>query len=324
MRDQDKQALALVIAGALFGFIPTVLTLPGYWLYVALMFLSTLIILSLLYGAGTIRKFLHRRRIDGRWNQPMRIGLLQDMDDPSPSTSLHSDVKISEWKVTFKKCAKEAGASASVEKITVASQFDHYGIILNPYGGIYPEQDLKSFPTLEKIINYVREGGLFVNVADIPTYQAYDANLKRSLDVTEAIFGMVIVNGTLQPVSSRPFELSPLPKALGLRIGGARDSTVWTVSLKKVLGEKAPDLAFTRAAIVETNVDPCVEPIDLQYVDGNNYKMTPFFFAKYGEGEFLISLAWFDLNSSTKAAKDVLVTAICKLAIHKVAPKLVS
>lgn len=64
------------------------------------------------------------------------------------------------------------------------SAFKEYPIILNPYGGTYPENNISTLESLNSIFKYVREGGTYINIADIPFYYAYDKNLGRRIDTT--------------------------------------------------------------------------------------------------------------------------------------------
>ncbi len=62
--------------------------------------------------------------------------------------------------------------------------FDLYDVIINPFGSNYPEDSFDGFPTYNKILRYIRRGGIFVNVSDIPTYYAYNPVLRKKLDRT--------------------------------------------------------------------------------------------------------------------------------------------
>lgn len=64
------------------------------------------------------------------------------------------------------------------------NSFKKYPIIVNPYGGVYPENDIATLGSLDTIFSYVRDGGIYVNIADIPFYYAFDKNLNRRIDTT--------------------------------------------------------------------------------------------------------------------------------------------
>lgn len=61
---------------------------------------------------------------------------------------------------------------------------NNYPVVLNPYGGVYPEKNLTTLSSFKKIVSYVRKGGIYVNISDIPFYYAYDINLDRRIDTT--------------------------------------------------------------------------------------------------------------------------------------------
>ncbi len=72
--------------------------------------------------------------------------------------------------------------------------------IVNPYGGVYPEIDVRNLRNFHEIVNYVVEGGVFVNIADIPLWWAYDVRtrVRYSLVPPEIYPGHKVV-GFLKP-----------------------------------------------------------------------------------------------------------------------------
>lgn len=82
--------------------------------------------------------------------------------------------------------------------ITKDKKFSKYPIIINPYGGVYPENNLSSLQSLNNIFFYVRRGGIYVNIADIPFYYAYDENLKRRVDTTPLAGDFLQIRSFLQ------------------------------------------------------------------------------------------------------------------------------
>jgi hypothetical protein len=168
---------------------------------------------------------------------------------------------------------------------------------------------LKDFSTLDKILDYVREGGLFVNVADIPSYWAYDPYLRRKIDAGQPVF-QYVQGG---PQVLHPFEAVPLPKALGLRIMGSDPGPRWTLTFDTYSGSS--NMTFNRAATIERNVKTHVGVIDLT----NQGYITPLFSSYYGEGVFLISLAWMEDNPGRSG--EVLTKTIAGLAVGEVLAK---
>lgn len=62
--------------------------------------------------------------------------------------------------------------------------FSKYPIVINPYGGVYPEKNASTLQSFNNIFEYVRNGGKYLNIADIPFYYAFDEFLKRRIDTT--------------------------------------------------------------------------------------------------------------------------------------------
>src|SRR5690606_23086965 len=69
-------------------------------------------------------------------------------------------------------------------RIKKISSCNYYPIVINPYGGSYPEEDFESFASLDSIFEYVKNGGIFINIADIPFYYAHSGSHHRNIDTT--------------------------------------------------------------------------------------------------------------------------------------------
>jgi hypothetical protein len=163
-----------------------------------------------------------------------------------------------------------------------------YTAILNPYDSIYPETDLSENRTVSKILSYVREGGLFINVGDIPGYYVYNIPAKKILHAATPIYFMR-PDGNLD--YDRPFELTPLLKEVGLIIRKIEQTEItneWEMVPQNKYLDKIPNigkLRVHRAVIVEKNVESIVskkELADKQY--------SPIFITDFGNGKFLFSL----------------------------------
>ena len=72
---------------------------------------------------------------------------------------------------------------------------------------------------MKKIFNYVEEGGVFINVADIPGYFAYNSPLGRKLDTTPPTYFMERrPDGKISISTERVFERTPFLEKLGLQV----------------------------------------------------------------------------------------------------------
>jgi len=312
LHEKDKRSLALVLAGSLLGLMASMVGHPFLLATTAIFG-----IVLLLYGIGIVQQLAHQGRLRGRWNEPLKIGILHDLGWNLANTQIYAwtDIDPSEWKSEIELQSKDRQPRLKLEFINIHSQFDSYVAILNPYGGVYPEADLKNLATLKKILVYVREGGLFVNVADIPTFWSYNPDLRRRLDTVETAYGQVQDESGVKIFSFKPFELTPLIKELGLRIASQPQGI--QSNLDQILGITTESITSRRVAVADPNVTTCVNTTRLPYMDGSSYDMTPIFFVKYGEGDFLISLVWINDSDHDQTRKDIIKKTICKLTVDK-------
>lgn len=306
------KSLALLFAGALASILGTLLfqpPLPASYYRIC----GAIIVILILYGSGAISKMWKSynlwRRKGNRLIVP-KLGILDDMkwNPQDKEISTGTNISPEEWKKEIEKLARESKVKIKVELIGIKKNFDPYFGILNPYGSVYPERDIKNSETLNKILTYVSEGGLFINVADIPGYYAYNLLLRRRLDATPPIYGIDRTpNGRIQIIPVRPFELTPFMEKLGLRVLNIERTPLfnWNVefeekfnSIVNKIWEDKHHINVHRAVVVERNIEAIIKPKKL-----NNEHVTPFFFVNYGNGKFLISLVWLDYPQNTKIKK---------------------
>jgi len=62
-----------------------------------------------------------------------------------------------------------------VELIPVSEISKYYSMIINPFGGVYIEEDFSNKKTLNKIKNYIHEGGVFINVRDLAFWKSWNS-----------------------------------------------------------------------------------------------------------------------------------------------------
>jgi hypothetical protein len=242
----------------------------------------------LLYGFGTVEKVLRATAIGLRKSRrlPPKIAIL--CGGPCGSSDgirkVWTDITPEEWESEVQAAAKTVGKKIRTKLIRAGENLDSYSAVVNPFGGNYPETSFDGFPVYAKILEYVRGGGLFVNVADVPTYYAYNPRLKRELDRTPAVY---CASGE----GPRFFTRTPLMQELGLRVANVEVSSgqpTWPVQIDPQYGDctaSITNIRPSRAVLVEGNVDPVILPVD---------NMTPLFFCNYGDGRCLISLSFLD------------------------------
>jgi len=314
--------LALLFAGALASVIGGLLIRPPFpeeHLYI----LSTTVVILILYGSGAISKLWHSYNLWKRRGNKLvtpKVGILNDMGWKTENAEIRAwtDISSEEWRKEIEKLAGKV--KIKVELIDAGKNFDPYIVILNPYGGVYPERDVKNFETLNKILNYVNEGGLFVNVADVPGYWAYNLLLKRRLDATPPIYGIdKTPNGKILIIPVRPFELTPFMEKLGLRVLNIENTNFcrWNVEFEDKFNrimEDIDEIKVHRVVILERNVEAIIKPKKLEQIG----ETTPLFFVNYGDGKFLISLVFFDKGyPQNSKMKEILAKIIIELVGDK-------
>jgi len=196
----------------------------------------------------------------------------------------------------------------------VKKRFDAYFAVLNPYGGIYPESDVTAFTTLNKILTYVSEKGLFVNVADIPGYWVYNQLLKRKLDATRPLYGIERTSEGISIIPVRPFELTPFMEKLRLRVINAESTEFfnWNAEMEgkfEGLMKGIAEIKVHRAVICERNVQEIIK-----HRSNGQLALTPLFFAPYGDGNVLISLVVLEQQyPQNRIMKELLAKIIVEL-----------
>jgi hypothetical protein len=150
MDSSDWRSLALVIGGALIGFYTIALEESFYkavgigWFITFLVGLAAIILFVLAYGTGAIGKQIYSYRLRNR-RRTKKLGVLNDIDwDKNLALFRWTDISPIEWRDTLEHYIEEKKLHLKIEFVTVSSHFENYAAILNPYAGIYPENDLKN------------------------------------------------------------------------------------------------------------------------------------------------------------------------------------
>jgi hypothetical protein len=320
------RSLALLFAGALASVIGGVLfSPPPPRKELLILLLSVLVALLVFYGSGAFSKVWHRFNLWRRDKNKFlayKIGILTDMEKDTKNSEIFSwtDISPQVWKEELNCHAKGNKIRIKTKLIKVTNNFDSYVAILNPYGGVYPEHDLKNHETLDKIFKYVNNGGLFINVADIPGYWAYDPKLKRRLDATPANYSTVVTPNGILNITSRDFSRTPFIEKLGLLVYDSKGSGLekWSVDFEKEFNrfdKSIGEITVYRVVEVKSNVQAILKP--KQFYKPNLFqieKTTPFLLANYGEGNFLLLLTFFsNENPRHIVLKEILAKIIVML-----------
>lgn len=173
---QKFKEVSFLIAGALVGiiFIPYENKISLF-----LPLIVGCIIFLILFGIGLFEwiffVWIFLKRAANKEKQKICIFAPYEIDSDTSSY-----VSISLRQLSEKLKANKINFSINKSE----SSFLKYPVVINPYGGSYPEKDVSTFRSLTHIFSYVCNGGIYVNIADIPFYYAFDQSLRRRIDTT--------------------------------------------------------------------------------------------------------------------------------------------
>jgi hypothetical protein len=289
---QIVQSLAVLLGGSVLGVIGADLIDLLPWARKRLLgILAGLATVLILWGSGSLDAMVarfHRALRRRRFRSPM-IGVLSALSssDKISIEGVNTSIPPSEWVEEIRKASAARQATVRVRLVFARDIHDGYAAIVNPFGATYPESSFDGYPVYQSLLSFVRRGGLFVNVADLPTYYAFNPLLRRSIDRTPAIYEKT--GG-----EHRLFTRVPLLEELGIRVWNseAMGSTVSNFQLNSNFASCGPSqlpLVVSRLAkSTGINLDPVLSPEKID--DGG--LLTPLWMCRYGEGQVLASLSF--------------------------------
>lgn len=316
--------LALLFAGVLLGIFMSLL-IQNPVLDLKGVILGALVVLLILLGSGGISNLWHFYNI-WRRKTAFKVGILNDMEN-NKELFTGTEIGPEDWKKEIEELAR----NIKVDLINVENYFDRYNAIINPYGGVYPEYDLKNFKTMNKILSYINEEGLFVNVADIPGYFACNPSIKpwRKIDTAlkDAPYAYEVNPGLIIPVKRFPlFELTPFTRELGVDVYNIEKDSIFNwgiLDFEKGFEKKSEvsDLKVKvhRAAAVKEYLSPIIKSKEMSLPPQE--RVSPLFFVRYGDGKLLSSLIWENKQENNEVIRNELKKLLAKLVIDFIQTK---
>jgi len=332
----------LALGSSLIGSSPSIfLAKPEAWLWGLIVGLVGLVLV--LHGTGFLQKCVIRPVLRYSRNKQPVVAIVSDLPWPHDSTGNKTHIWAwgrmtpEEWCSRIVDEAKERNIKVKVEhvaikKACVRSVLDRYSVVLNPYGSLYPETNIKELPVLSTILDYVLNGGIFVNVADIPFYWAYDPQRKVLYDLvrhthqyeqgrimsfgpfTETPFGsearVSVVN---TEIPGQNGELNPRYYSLKLRNQSLKVKELSSVAVNRAaVIERKPE--YKSANSLETGrLESVVVEIDI-----NGQLLTPIFYVNFGKGKFLVSLVFLDYDKQAELAREQITRLQCELILKEI------
>jgi len=130
------------------------------------------ILTLLLLGSDRVDAVLVRRWRKDKFRSP-KIGILNgylSIDEAGTvPTRRFTDYEPRDWYEAISSLVETRAEWLSAEQIS-----EKFDVILNPFGETYPETNKPNLTTLRKIVEFVMEGGIFVNVAGLAFYYLWD------------------------------------------------------------------------------------------------------------------------------------------------------
>lgn len=200
---KKSKEIALLFAGALIGliFIPA-----ESWISKNLSLVIIISLVFIFYGAGILDGALNLWfLIHKRKNKTLKKVCIYAPYDIDKDTSSWINVSLSQIK---RKLDSEKIKYRISQK---ESDFQKFLIIINPYGGAYPENSISDLKSLDRIFSFVRNGGIYINIADIPFYYAYEKNLKRRIDTTPLVGNYSVNRSFLDTILSKKLHSFVFP-----------------------------------------------------------------------------------------------------------------
>lgn len=165
------------IAGAIAFLIPFLIgwTIKGIEDIVTLtsLFGFIIVLLPLMLSNEMCFNFLSKHFMIAKFQYPIKIGVLNGYLGKGRTGKLpgrpYTDYEPLAWYDAFLSQSK-----VKVEWIFADQISNKYDIVINPFGEMYPEINKPNLLTLRKIVHYVQNGGVFVNVAGLAFYYLWD------------------------------------------------------------------------------------------------------------------------------------------------------
>jgi len=319
--------------------------LPSIFLLMGFMFL--------LHGAGFLQDFIVRKILKWYRTEKPVIGIVNDLPwSPWPEKGTYawawSKMTPEKWYLKINGAIGKSLINASPKFIKITKPWtrwflDRYLIIINPYGSVYPEVDIKELAVWKSILNYVLHGGKFVNVADIPFYYAYDPKREIRYELVKYFHQYVpkykqVSNSEWHPVSGGILSFGPYPETPFLselriniinteRIEGENiNPLVCTLKFKTNLSnsDDLDSVAINRGVIIG-KIEKSKKKIEVKHVESlteeiewDRMLVTPFCSIHFGEGKFLVSLIFLEYDKQSENVREKITNLLCDLVIREV------
>ncbi|QXJ27147.1 Beta-galactosidase/Glycosyltransferase [Saccharolobus shibatae B12] len=296
------RSFLLALGGALTG---SILKIFNLYTYVLPIFLVSILFMAL--GVKLDKYILDKYYSYFRWRRNrIKIGIISIQGlEPKNAISWNSPNSIFKGEINELKNILSKELSNALRSRNNANENDtaldfniiditkenlsKFEIIINPYGGSYPEEDPINLSSLNKILEYIENGGIFVNISDVPFFWQVNPKTK-----TWAINynGIQFQRPLIQPFAYEYFIIKKLNFLVAHPLNPIRSFNVNNIQIP-------PDIArpilFDDSLIQTGIVKDCISDVTVRSTDklpdylGRYMKYSFMIRLRLGKGEFLIS-----------------------------------
>lgn len=316
--------------------------------YVMLSLLLVIGLLFLTHGTGLMREKIINPILRRYRSKHPKIAVINDLPWSAEKKTYAwawSEMTAEKWqkmilKKTEKGTIKTKVNLINVEKSWVRFFIERYNVIINPYGSVYPEINIKDMTIWNIISSYVLNGGVMVSVADIPFYYAYDEVKEIRYDLispaqlvpTEYIQNgpyLRLRQGALQPIGT--FTGTPFLNEIFVPVYNTeqnqKDGTLKSSTLK--LKKKSPSIEIeeiqnvfvNRAFLVGTKDEPTkfsnIRSI-VQEIEIDSQFFTPICHIYFGNGHYLISSLFLEYDLQPHNVKKSIIDLMIDLILEEI------
>jgi len=258
-----------------------------------------------------------KQRFGLRFITPPRLeiailnGYASNNTTEKPCTPTISNVNLKDWENLL------ASTDINISFISASEIDSYFDAIINPFGETFPEEDWSSRRTYERILNYIKNGGLFVNVAGYPFFYYWDHTQGQLIPTGRVRSFLNPENRTVVQVIL--FEDTPLYANFGILLdaNSSRQVTIFQQEEDKQFVGNLMNLnihsvlEFRAVLASNPNVIPLVRAKDLE--------LYPLAVITLGNGHLLISgleLREAEVPLIVRAIKNWLLTAGGELPLY--------
>ena len=294
-------------------------------------------VLLLLHGTGFLQEYMVRRVL--RWYRIKRpsIGIISDLPWPQEGSYdwAWSKMKPEQWHLIINERIKINRLKVRVRLINITNSktrffIDRHLVIINPYGSIYPETNIENLAVMHLILRFIRNGGTFVNVADVPFFFPY--NLEKNIMYCPTRHGpshfyKYQIRHLRKLMSNKQNHKEPYP-GLDTPFSEAAMLDVMHTEVKnnKIIIPMHTTLKFKNSkvrlenVVINRGVRCNIQHIEsiVEELEWDEMMFTPLCYAHYGKGKSLLSLIFLESDEQQEEAREKITNLLCDLIMKEV------